>query len=156
MSQHRRSFPPDHVIHVTGKIQSNGTLIPYRPGCGAHRRTEYLVQADGLTVDEYKAKFVKTGKTYPSTLANCAREGVVELRPAAPLLPIVYDSNGRQRGGATFSCPKCYGITRVRRTSKLKAADEVILRSRQCTACDHLFSTQETLEEIFSTSPDEN
>jgi hypothetical protein len=68
MSQHRRSFPSDHVILATGKIQSNGTLIPYRPGCGAHRRTGYLLQADGLTVGEYKAKFVETGKTRPSTL----------------------------------------------------------------------------------------
>jgi hypothetical protein len=114
MTQHRRRFHSDHVIHATGMIQHNGTLNPFRPGCGAHERTEILrLRADGMTVAEYKAKFVTTRKTKATTLATCTREGVVEVRPPASL-PVVYDSNGRARGGATFGCPNCHGITRAR------------------------------------------
>jgi hypothetical protein len=46
----------------------------------------------------------------------------------------------RERGGASFICPKCGEISRVTRTTR---HNKTVVRERRCLECDHLFATKE-------------
>jgi len=50
------------------------------------------------------------------------------------------DQAGRQRGGATFTCVECGGLTRVLRT---KRKIDMIERQRKCQSCERIFWTEE-------------
>lgn len=47
----------------------------------------------------------------------------------------------RERGGATFACPKCHSVSRVTRTKKLP--NGAVLRERVCNECGRTFATHE-------------
>lgn len=47
----------------------------------------------------------------------------------------------RERGGATFMCPECNGISRVTRTKRSEKG--FIIRERECNNCGIKFETRE-------------
>lgn len=48
----------------------------------------------------------------------------------------------RPRGGATLTCPRCGGVTRVLRTTRI---EKIVVRRRQCIRrrCGQVFDTRE-------------
>ena len=53
------------------------------------------------------------------------------------------NGNKRQRGGATFMCPRCNSISRVTRTTRF--ADGIVIRERKCLKRGHIFETEERM-----------
>lgn len=49
----------------------------------------------------------------------------------------------RPRGGSSFPCPVCGGITHVR-TTRRRGGSAVVVRNRQCYDCEEVFNTIET------------
>jgi hypothetical protein len=49
----------------------------------------------------------------------------------------------RERGGATFICPKCMSLSRVMRTARPNDPGDIVLRQRRCLECDLIFNTKE-------------
>jgi transcription elongation factor Elf1 len=47
----------------------------------------------------------------------------------------------RERGGATFICPKCKSLSRVMRTARPDY--RTVLRQRRCMKCELIFNTKE-------------
>jgi len=47
----------------------------------------------------------------------------------------------RERGGATFCCPKCRSLSRVMRTAR--PDHNTVLRQRRCMKCEYIFNTKE-------------
>jgi transcription elongation factor Elf1 len=50
-------------------------------------------------------------------------------------------SKERERGGATFECPECGGLSKVKRTKK--EDNGTIVRERECLKCGFVFETVE-------------
>lgn len=48
----------------------------------------------------------------------------------------------RERGGATFICPKCKSLSRVMRTARPDPGNTV-WRQRRCMECEFTFNTKE-------------
>jgi transcriptional regulator NrdR family protein len=53
----------------------------------------------------------------------------------------------RERGGATFACPKCHGISRVTRTKNQH--DGIVIRERVCKECGNEFATSEAKTKLI-------
>ena len=55
------------------------SLIPFRPGSGAHERTNHVLHAARrhLTFGQYKREFLDTGLTRDTTVRTLVREGVI-------------------------------------------------------------------------------
>jgi hypothetical protein len=68
-----RQWRDDDPIIATGKLN------PYRPGCGAHERTNHALDAARrhLNFGQYKREFLDTGLTRATTLRTLVREGVI-------------------------------------------------------------------------------
>jgi len=68
-----RQWRDDDLIIATGKPN------PFRPGSGAHDRTNYVLDAARrhLTFGQYRREFLDTGLTRTTTVRTLVREGVI-------------------------------------------------------------------------------
>jgi hypothetical protein len=84
-----RQWRDEDRIVLTGKPN------PYRPGCGAHDRTNHVFDAASrnLNFGEYRREFVDTGLTRDTTLRTLVRNGVVQPVTDAPPVPAVRVAN---------------------------------------------------------------
>ena len=80
-------FRHEDLIIATGKPN------PFRPGSGAHERTNHVLDAAVRHLDatrrhlafgQYKREFVDTGLTRATTLRTLVREGVIRPLTDAP------------------------------------------------------------------------
>jgi hypothetical protein len=84
-----RQWRDEDRIILTGKPN------PYRPGCGAHDRTNHVIDAGhrNLTKGEYWREFVETGLTRDTTLRTCVRNGIVQPVTDQAPVPVVRVAN---------------------------------------------------------------